>query len=87
MAVSGRHVRRGVATGIIEAAVIQAKSHGLPSIYLSTSSAQKVAIRMYKKFRWVEEKRQDVSVFGMTAQIVYMRRHLSRKTPGGANKE
>jgi len=76
MVVSGRHTRQGLAARVVQAALAHAKSHDLPSIYLSTTSAQEAAIHLYKRFGWAEEKRQDVTAFGATFQIVSMRLHL-----------
>ncbi|KAF5349575.1 hypothetical protein D9756_008881 [Leucocoprinus leucothites] len=76
MVVSSRHTRRGIAAMVIGAIVAHAKSHNLPSIYLSTSSLQSPAIKLYKKHGWVEERRQEMPTFGTNASIVYMRLHL-----------
>ncbi len=82
MVVSGQHVRRGVAARIVEAAIVRAKSHDLPSIYLSTSILQEAAVSMYKKLGWVEEGRREFSAFGASAQAISMRLYLSGKPLG-----
>lgn len=79
VAVSGHHLRRGIAATIVRAAIAHAKQHALPSIYLSTSNVQEAAIAMYKKFGWIEEKRRHVGAFGASAQAVCMRLHLKEE--------
>ncbi|KAF9453703.1 acyl-CoA N-acyltransferase [Macrolepiota fuliginosa MF-IS2] len=77
MAVSGRHLRQGVAAMVVQAAAAHARSHKLSSVQLMTSMVQKPAIQLYKKHGWVEERRQDINIFGMIAQSVHMRLHLT----------
>ncbi|KAJ3568300.1 hypothetical protein NP233_g5800 [Leucocoprinus birnbaumii] len=70
MVVSGHHTRRGVAAMVIKAAIVHAKAHNLPSIYLSTSSLQGPAIKLYEKHGWVVEERREMPAFETRACIV-----------------
>jgi ribosomal protein S18 acetylase RimI-like enzyme len=52
MAVSPNYRRQGIAVQLINAAVAHGRSQGIQSIYLTTSSYQPAAIKMYHKLGW-----------------------------------
>jgi len=50
--VSPKHQRQGIAIQLVNAAVTHGKSQGIQSIFLTTSSYQPAAIKMYHKLGW-----------------------------------
>lgn len=79
MVVSGRHLRRGVAAKLANALVAHAKSHKLFSVFLATTNGQEAAVNLYKRFGWVEEKRQNVLTYLVGVQVISMRLVLSEE--------
>jgi len=57
MAVSSKHRRQGIAGRLIKAAVAHAQAHDRRYIDLTTSSYQKSALNLYKKYGWVIRQR------------------------------
>ncbi|TFK35518.1 acyl-CoA N-acyltransferase [Crucibulum laeve] len=79
MAVSPAYHRRGIAARLINTAITQARAHNVTSISLSTTMFQLDAINMYKKFGWVEERRQWFKpTFLGGALVVWMRLTLTK---------
>jgi GNAT superfamily N-acetyltransferase len=57
MVVSPHHRRLGIAALLIQTLVAHAREHKMPAVYLGTTQYQQAAIHMYKKFGWVENRR------------------------------
>lgn len=57
MVVSPHHRRLGIAALLIRTVIAHARKHQISAVHLSTGHFQHAAIRMYKKFGWVEIQR------------------------------
>jgi N-acetyltransferase 8 len=57
MAVSPNHRRMGIAALLVETLIAHARKHHVPSIVLGTTQFQHTAMRLYRKFGWVEQRK------------------------------
>ncbi|KAF9555474.1 acyl-CoA N-acyltransferase [Agrocybe pediades] len=69
MIVSAKYRRRGIALQLIRALIQHARKNGVERIFLSTSSYQIEAMKMYDYYGWVPQGREDVSFL---FQSIYM---------------
>lgn len=60
MIVSPHHRRMGIAGLLLQTLIAHARAHHLPTVWLGTTEYQGAAINMYKKFGWVEARRDFV---------------------------
>jgi len=60
--VSPNHQRQGIAIQLVNAAVTHGKSQGIQSIFLTTSSYQPAAIKMYQKLGWEVQSITEIPI-------------------------
>ena len=60
--VSPNHQRQGIAIQLVNAAVAHGKSQGIQSMYLTTTSYQPAAIKMYQKLGWELQSITDIPI-------------------------
>jgi len=62
LSVSPLYRQCGVGSSLVTTAIAHARERGFSSLFLSTSSYQTSAMRLYEKFGFVEEKKMEVKV-------------------------
>ncbi|TFK35519.1 acyl-CoA N-acyltransferase [Crucibulum laeve] len=77
MAVSPYYRRRGIGTFLLNTLITHARKHALSSVFLSTSSYQEAAIRMYEKYGWTIINKKDASDWTMKVYWIEMNLGLS----------
>ncbi|TFK31273.1 acyl-CoA N-acyltransferase [Crucibulum laeve] len=78
MAVSPCYRGRGIGSLLLSTVIAHARKHAVSSIFLSTSSYQEAAIRMYEKYGWIIVNKKEASDWPMKLWLVEMNLDVSR---------